>query len=136
MSQIWRDPAVETEDYPNLTVHDDRVTGSINVDHSRLPLWAIIGTAIEDGWPATEAGWPQITKDYGFTASDLSLFLHCLLEMRGEFGRLVCILADVERRAIKRSERRDGPVWWEHKASKKRVIAQLRVCLAALEDEA
>jgi hypothetical protein len=127
VSRIWRDPAVETEDYPNLTVHDGRVTGSINVGHSRLPLWAIVPTALESGWADVQAGWPHVTTEYGFTSRDLSAFLYYLLEQRGEFGRLLCILADVERQERERDE-----VWWEHPDSVERVAAQLRTCLAAL----
>lgn len=132
---VWRVPAAETEDYPNLTVRDGCVSGSINVDHSRLPLWALIWSAVVEGWPSVESNWPQITEDYHFSADDLAKFLYFLLEQRGEFGRLVCVLADVERREYERQEKRGviGSAWWEHRASKKRVVDQLRVCLAALE---
>lgn len=138
MSQaVWRTPAVETEDYPNLTVHDGRVSGSINVGHSRLPLWALIsmGSAVTQGWGEVEKCYPQVTADYGFSAADFSAFLYFLMEQRGEFGRLVCILADVERQEYERGQKRgDGRAWWEHRASKKRVVDQLRVCLAALDE--
>lgn len=135
MSRIWRDPVAETEDYPNLTVYDRRVSGSIVVGHSRLPLWAIIRTAIDQGWPEVEKNWPQITEDYRFSASDLSAFLYFLLRQRGEFGRLVCILADAERRDYERTEELDAPPWWEDESTRERVAAQLRTCLASVEGD-
>jgi len=151
---VWRTPGVETEDYPNVVVCDGRVTGSITIGHSRLPLWAVSGTAIEDGWDEVEAGWSP-TEHYGFTQDDFSNFVYYLLELRGEFGRLLCILADVERQEFDREDRwldekNDGsgiveiplgkanddtpPPWWAHKPSRQRVITQLRTCLRTLEE--
>lgn len=151
---VWREPDVETEDYPNIVVCDGRVTGSITIGRSRLPLWAISATAIGGGWDEVELGWSP-TEHYGFTEDHFSDFVYHLLEQRGEFGRLLCVLADVERQD---DERQDGwldskddgsgiveipldkrnndmpPPWWAHEPSRKRVIDQLRACLGALEE--
>ena len=120
---IWRTPAVQTNGFPKLMVHDNMMTGSINVRNSRLPLWAIICTAINDGWDAVTKGWE--TGEY--TREDLAHFLYCLLEQRGEFGRLLLLLARVEQSAG------DDGAWWEIDSTRKRVIRQLERCLDALE---
>jgi len=54
-------------------------------------------------------------------------FLYDLLEARGEFARLLLVIADAERR-----ERVSTP-WWETKLHRKRIAAQLRRCLAIVE---
>ena len=133
MSGPWRKPPEETVDlYPGLTVCDNRVSGSITVDRSRLPLWAFITTAIHGDWTRVEDGWSP-TENYGFTADDLSRFLHCLLEQRGEFGRLLLVLADAERCEQKRGGWEKS--WWQTKRHRKRVGDQLRRCMAVLEAE-
>ncbi len=102
---LWREPAEETLGlYPNLVVHDGRVTGSITIGRSRLPIWCIIGELVRgDGWDGVELGWSP-EEHYGFTASDMSNFLYNLLEARGEFGRLLLVIADAERRESERDE--------------------------------
>jgi hypothetical protein len=120
---IWREPAVQTNAFPNLMVHDNCVTGSINVRDTRLPLWAIITTAINEGWEEVERGW-EPEKNYGYTKEHLSHFLYCLLEQRGEFGRLLLYLANAEN---------VSECWWETKTHRKKIIAQLGKCLKALE---
>lgn len=129
--RIWREPATESDKlYPGLSLNDNRVTGSIVVDHSRLPLWAIVYTAITQGWDEVEHGW-EPGEHYGFKAEDMAEFLYNLLELRGEFGRLLLVLADAERR-----ERGLGyKPWWMTKKHRKRVGDQLRRCLACLHDE-
>lgn len=131
MSGMWREPPEESDDlYPSLSVCDNRMAGSIVIDHGRLPLWAFVWTAVAEDWSEVEAGWEP--SRYGFTADDLGAFLCDLLEMRGEFGRLLLVLADAER-----CERR-GPLmrgWWQTKRHRKRVGDQLRRCLAVLEVE-
>lgn len=125
---VWREPPTETTDYPGLTVNDARVNGSINIRDSRLSLWAIVGTAVTLGWGEVEQQWSPSRYDYA--AHELAMFLGCLLEQRGEFARLLCVLADVERR----QERSwTGPPWWERKTSRRRVLRALRACVAALE---
>ena len=81
-----------TEDYPGLIVHDDRVTGSITVGHSRLPIWAFVSTMVEAGFAEAKKLWD--VSDYT-NPSDLGIFLQNLMEQRKEFGRLLCVLADV-----------------------------------------
>ena len=149
----WRDPPEETSDYPGLFVSDNCVTGSIRVG-GRLPVWAFLYTALVDDWDDVEAGWAP-TEHYGFTLEKLGSFLGDLFEMRGEFARLLCVLADVERDEQGRVEKAlygHGPwvvdvspwkadavrlpePWWTHDPSRQRVAEQLRRCLATLEDE-
>ena len=147
---IWREPAEESDDlYPGLVVHDGRVSGSITVNRSRLPIWTFAGWT----WDEIVAGWPYITDEYGWTEEKHREFHHCLFEMRGEFARLLLVLADVERQEQDRHDAElesYGPVvrmelepgdggapwpapWYEHPESIRRVSDQLRRCLAALE---
>lgn len=148
----WREPAEESVDlYPGLVVHDGRVSGSITVGQSRLPLWAFSSVAITHGWDEVESGWSP--SDYEFTAPNLAGFLGDLLEMRGEFGRLLLVLADAERRDRERQEDAlvpHGPIvnvtpgdpdavelpapWWDDPELSGPVIEQLRRCLVALAD--
>lgn len=125
---IIRKPDAETEDYPGLIVHDGRVTGSITVRKSRLPLWCFIWNALTEGWEATTQAW-GIGEHYGYTADECGRFLAHLLDQRGELGRLLCILADVERRDQAHFHR----AWWETASQRRRVMKQLRICLAGLE---
>ena len=132
---IWRQPDEESLDlYPGLTLDDGRVSGSINIGRSRLPLWAIICTAIHQDWQAVEDGWSP-TAHYGFTADDLSAFLYHLLELRGEFGRLLMVLADVERIGDERDDDEfaiDTAPWWQMEDLRARVIEQLERCINVL----
>lgn len=130
---VWREPPEETADYPGLTLCDNRVSGSINIGPSRLPIWAIIHAAIHGDWHDVESGWSP--GNYGFTADDLSGFLYFLLEQRGEFGRLLMILADVERIDNDRDDAGlDVAPWWQQPDSRDRVISQLERCLAVLRN--
>lgn len=127
----WRKPSEESLNlYPGLVVCDGRVSGSITVGQSRLPLWAFIWTAVHGRWEGVEAGWAP-TEKYGYTADDLSFFLSNLLDQRGEFGRLLLVLADAERLNHVSHNR----PWWTTKRHRKRVGDQLRRCLAVLESE-
>lgn len=129
----WRDPGEESVGlYPGLVVHDLRVTGSITIGRTRLPLWAIIGEYCSNGWDGVLNGWDYIETEYGFTNEDLARFLYCLLEQRGEFGRLLLLIADAERCEQFGARK----AWWETKRHRKRISGQLRRCLAALEQEA
>jgi hypothetical protein len=149
---VWREPNAETEDYPGLVVHDGRVSGSITTGRSRLPLWAFVYTAVVDGWDEVERGWDP--SEFGWTAESLAMFLSDVLEVRGEFARLICILADVERNDGLREEAafagkggvvqvklRDDdppdavempPPWWAQPEDRDRVRAQLQRCLDVL----
>lgn len=120
---IWREPAIQTDGFPGLMVSDDVQTGSINVRGTRLPLWAIISTAINEGWDKVERGWSP-DGHYGFCKNDLAHFLYCLLEQRGEFGRLLLLLAN--------AEHRNDCGWWEKASMRHRVMKQLQNCLDAL----
>lgn len=129
MSGPWRTPDAESVDlYPKLCVHDGRVSGSITVGQSRLPLWCLIGDAIHEDWSVVEDNWSP-TASYGFTASDLASFLGNLTDLRGEFARLLLVLADAER-----LDRATGNPWWRVKRHRKRVGDQLRRCLTTVEE--
>lgn len=154
---LWREPAEETEGYPNLVVHDGRVTGQITIGPSRLPVSAILSTAVAEDWDSVEEGWSP-TGDYGFTEDDLLGFLHDLLQARGEFGRLLLALADAERVTDEREHAvldayadADGMIlvktwppgpdtvelpapWWEVPELRRPVVEALTRCLAALTD--
>jgi len=114
-----------------LVVHDGRVSGSITVGQSRLPLWAFGSLVPTHGWDEAERSYDL--ADLGYTAEDFAGFLRCLLEMRGEFGRLLLVLADAERCEQKHRSIM-GPPWWGTRRHRKRVGDQLRRCLATLEE--
>lgn len=126
---IWRRPAEESRLYPGLMVHDNVQSGSINCAGSRLPLWAFVWPMVTHGWEEAEEGWSP--SDYDWTADKMGEFLYCLLEARGEFGRLLLLMADAERWE-REHEDLDNP-WWKSKQHRKRVADQLRRCLEALE---
>ncbi len=131
----WRSPAEDSDDiYPNLSVCDNRVSGSIVIDHSRLPLWAITGElCVGDGWRGVESGWSP-GEHYEWTDRDMAGFLGSLLNVRGEFARLLLVLADEERREAKRGF--NSRAWWDRPRRRKRVADQLRRCIECLEVDA
>jgi hypothetical protein len=127
----WREPREETVGlYPGLVVYDARLGGAITVGRSRLPVSAILSTYFRGGWDAVVAGWPEVTDEYGFTENDLYQFFRCLTGLRGEYGRLLLVLAEAERCEAARS---DLTSWWETKRHRKRVADQLRRCLEVVE---
>lgn len=149
---MWCQPAEETEGYPGFVVHDGRVTGSITAGATRLPLWAFIPQVVLHGW---EAGASDYDPDTPATVA--AGFLYDLLEARGEFGRLLLTIADVQRIEGVREEAegeqhwRDHhepgetvcdcggpfpPPWWEQDDLRDRVAEQLRRCLDVLGKEA
>jgi hypothetical protein len=149
---MYRRPAEESVDlYPGLVVHDGRVTGSITASASRLPLWAFAGW----DWSDVLAGWDYIETEYGWTRERHAGFLRDLLNVRGEFARLLLVLADAERREQEREDEvtephgpivrislQDGdggvklpPPWYEDDNLKQPVIDQLKRCLALLETD-
>lgn len=155
MSQPWRSPAVETVGlYPDLVVCDNRVAGAITIGQSRLPVSAILSTAISHDWAEVEAGWSP-TEHYGFTESDLRAFLHDVLELRGDFARLILAFANAERVDEDRSDAAmkaeitneggdefgiydvtnwQGPkAWWEDAELAAPVLDLLRRCVTILE---
>jgi hypothetical protein len=149
----WRRPAEETLDlFPGLVVHDGRQSGSITFGRTRLPIWAV---------PLSFDGM----EDYAVDAEEAAVFeyngqrfLNNLLELRGEFGRLLLVLANAERLE---EERRDAeldkhvgpeggivnitpgdpdavilpPSWWEDPEMVQPVIDQLNLCLKVLEND-
>lgn len=133
--QIWREPREESVDlYPGLVVHDGRVTGSITFGRTRLPIWAVIGEALYNGWEDVERGYAPVQ----FTQDQFVSFLYHLVEMRGEFARLLLVLANAERDGIERDERsrRGAKPWWDYPPQRKIVADQLRRCLATLGEDA
>ena len=126
-----RVPPEETVDlYPGLCVHDERVSGSITVSRSRLPVWAIIGTLIGEGWDAVVESWDYIETEYGWTKNDMSNFLYFLMESRGEFGRLLLTIAEAERKG--NTDSGDQP-WYERPELRDRVREQLERCIGVLD---
>ena len=130
--EILRNPPAETEEYPGLVVHDDRQVGSITFGHSRLPIWCIIGDAITSNWSEVDSNWPSLKENH-WDANRFSEFLYYLTEMRGEFARLLCVLADAERREDQTEYQGDTTPWWKDPEQQKRVADQLKKCLATLE---
>lgn len=144
MSGPWREPAEETTDaYPGLVVHDGRQVGAITVGASRLPLSC-------SAWHLAE-GWPEFSDEfhdgsglvYGWDNKDIARFLSHLFEQRGEFGRLILTLADVERIEADRHDTHYAlhsggfpPSWWDMPDLAARVADQLRRCLETLEGDA
>lgn len=127
----WRVPDEESVDlYPGLTVHDGRVTGSITIGQSRLPMWAFVSYLPHGGWDDVVRGWPYIETEYRWTAEKQGEFLHDLLQVRGEFGRLLLVLADAERCEAARSM--SGPAWWNTRKHRTRVRRQLERCVEVL----
>jgi hypothetical protein len=129
---IYREPSEETTGlYPGLVVCDGRVTGSITLGRTRLPLWAILPLAIHYGWDSAAVEYdaaPGADRDVTWDSGQAAQFVSDLLEMRGEFGRLLLVLADAERRDSGGHE-----AWWETKRHRRRVAEQLRRCLDVLE---
>lgn len=125
----WRSPSEESHIYPGLCLHDDRQTGSITAGCTRLPLWAFIGELVDGGYKA--ANYDYEVERCGLSQEALSEFLYCLMELRGDFGRLLLVMAEAER-----SERQNprGTSWWKTKKHRKAVREQLRRCLDILED--
>jgi hypothetical protein len=95
-----RRPAECTEDYPGFTVDDGRVTGSINIGPTRLSLWAVTPYAFHYAAAELSEAWPhRDPADWG----DAGTFLANLLNVRGDFARLMCVLA-AQRLAIEDME--------------------------------
>lgn len=122
--RIWRKPPEETVDiYSGLVVQDNRVSGSITVRRTRLPLWTLIGTAIREDWEAVQEGWN--VADYDYSADELADFLYHLLESRGEFARLLLEIANAHKQ---------NNFWWIDEEICENVRVQLRKCLDSLTE--
>ena len=132
MTGPWREPAQESVGlYPGLVVHDGRVSGSITLGASRLPAWCF-----RPDWPEWDAYYSDQQETgaphHGVSRQHLAGFVVDLFELRGEFARLLLVLADAERCDRGRGLRELA--WWETKRHRRRVRAQLRRCLAALKE--
>ena len=135
MNGPWRDPPEESDRlYSGLVVDEDRVTGSVTIGKSRLALWALIGETVREGYDAAQQEYPG---SWRWTTEDMVTFLYSLLELRGEFGRLLLVLANAERLESNRNDRADEKLWWwwERPRDRRRVLKQLRRCVAVLEAE-
>lgn len=109
--------------YPGLWVWDKRCYGAITIGESRLPLYMFFTGCDPDEWAYA----------YDDDAEALRSAQHAvrtILDQRGEFARLLLVLADVERRASRRTW-----TWWERPKYRAEVAKQLRRCLEALEAE-
>jgi hypothetical protein len=131
-----RDRLDETEDYPRMFVCDGRVSGSITLGRTRLPLWAINAELVHNGWEsAAREYYPAAddpAREYYPTEQETSDFLYHLLEQRGEFGRLLCVLADEDRRDLARRQGHDR--WWMQMPRRRaRVRAALQVCIDEID---
>lgn len=128
-----RDDAESVDLYPGLVVCDGRVTGSITVGRSRLPLWCFMPAVVHEGWPAA-SDW-DAERD-GWTAQKAADFVGDLFEMRGEFARLLLVLADAERcdRITQDRKGASDTAWWERRRHRRRVREQLNRCIAALTE--
>lgn len=152
----WRNPDEETSEYPGLWVHDGRQSGSVTFSKSRLPVWAVVGCAVRGGWEEVESNWDYIGTGYGWTEERFIELLNHVFQLRGDFGRLICALANAER---VESERLDAALeeqapgeavvkvalgddddgvhlpasWWDDDELKAPVVDLLERCLAALK---
>jgi hypothetical protein len=126
---LHRRPGEESLDlYPGLVVSDgkhSRITGSITLGPTRLPMWALISEVVRAGWHHAEDEYDA--QEVGFTAEQAAEFFYNLMEHRGEFGRLILLLADVQRASTGRWH------WTETKRHPRRLAEQMRRCLALLE---
>lgn len=118
---VWREPDGETVDYPGLVVHDGRVTGSITIGYTRLPVWAVVPSMMHDGAARIRESYPG-----EYEPQDIISFVYSLLDLRGEFARLLCVLAKAER-----NEHGNG--WWKRKTVRRRVKRALQRCVDALD---
>jgi hypothetical protein len=106
------EPGVEgqdkiTEDYPGFVVHDGRVSGSITLGHSRLPIWCLIHQIVSAGYASAAEDYPTLAEEA--SADEIGWFLYDLFEHRREFARLLCVLADVQRRQRQACTNEYGP---------------------------
>ena len=130
----------ETEDYPGVVVHDGRVSGSITLGYTRLPFWAITTALCEGGWAEVQIDYlPEPGTDGAEAYLDraqAAAFLHHLLQHRRDFGRLLCVLADEDRRDDARDDRGDPRWWMQMPRRRARVRAALQACIDEIDREA
>jgi hypothetical protein len=110
------------EHYPGLVVMDGRVSSSITLGQSRLPIWCIPHRGFNIEW---HTGSPTA---YGVSDDDLARFVFRLLEARGNWGRLLCIIADEER-----ASEHVPFLYCVSPRAKKRLRAALQACIEELD---
>lgn len=126
---VWREPSLESVGlYPNLVVCDGRQSGSVTVGRSRLPVWAMVG---DSSWADAIDEYGAL-EHYGFTEQDVKNFVFDVLNLRGEFARLLLVLADCERCDRLRGT---GGAWWQRKTRVRNVRRQLQRCIDALNTQ-
>jgi hypothetical protein len=95
-------------------------------------MWAVTGLALSSGWEAVEREYypDEYTNQYhSFTEGSAGEFFHNLMQHRGEFGRLVLLLADVERCSTMRWD------WTQTRKHTDRLADQLERCLKLLRPD-
>lgn len=110
-----------TEDYPGLFVWNARCSGQATIGQSRLPLYGVLPGALLWGWGDAQSKYPHLGAGGPFAD-----FLERLLEARGEFARLLCVLADVERQTEGITD------WRDDSNAVNRVRTHLLCCLRDL----
>lgn len=132
---LWHSPDKISEDlYPGLVVHDGRVSGSITFGPSRLPIWAVISSALRYNWAYVEENWAP--SDFDWDEDRLSEFLYCLMELRGDFARLLLALAHAEKQDLDRSQNNPSLApWWEDPQLSAPVVEALTEALRALGED-
>jgi hypothetical protein len=151
----WQRPGYDGADiYPPFACDDRMRAGGVNIGSTRQLVHDLLASIMEGGWEwAVESFGPQACEP-----GDYARFLHDLLNVRGEFGRLLLTLAAAERAENDRhdavlDEATGGkgglvnitpgdpeavelpPPWWESPDLIAPVVAQLRRCLAILDDD-
>ncbi len=117
-SAILRFPGEQSDAlYPGLVVHDERVTGSITIGPTRLPLWSRIAAIVEDGWSEDD-------ELHGWTLAKMKDFLTSILNARGEFARLLLVLGNIEHQS-----HQNDALWWADHKSSDCAAKQLQVCI-------
>lgn len=145
----WRRPGYSGDDiYPPFACDDGMRAGGVNIGSTRQLVHDLTGAILM-------GGWDEAVDSYGEQAcssDDYGQFLHDLLDMRGEFGRLLLHLAAAVRLARERDDAKidahwaeahpnaamcdcmavDHLAWHEDPDVYRPVVEQLRRCLAVL----
>lgn len=150
----WQRPDYKGDDiYPGFGCWDKMRAGGVNIGGTRLLAHDIL-------WSVITGGWDQAVSEFtpAVGADHYRRFLHDLLGVRGEFGRLLLTLAAAEKAEQERHDAvlddatggRGGlvnvtpgdpdavqlpPAWWETPDLRQLVIDQLRRCLDVLTEE-
>ena len=133
---LRREPPEETTEYPGLVVNDGRAFAALAIGPTRQTFWCLAGFLARGGWPAVLELWPDLEQPpYSWSEPQMALFLESLLDQRGEFARLLGVLADAERRDAERGRAGAATPWYQRRTQRTRVAGALRRCLAALEAE-